>query len=806
MTDPLVVRQPRLPQLARWLGQKQAPPGGPPGTEAGWGRSGGGMFGRGMPRLIRDLLKTYGGYDEGVLWVYACAGFIASELSGYPWEVLDTVDAPLQPDEVPEDLARLLDLPLLRPILTHSLMLEYVGLDLELAGNSYWLKDRRNALGQPTELIRLRPELVQRAVDNQGRPIGHVYQMSGVSIPYGFDEVLWYRYANPSDDLYGMGTVEAIQRELGAELSMDDHVMGFYEHGGRISGVVTVEGAMGEQAFARLQRQFEEQSAMQEGTDWRLLIVEQGLRFAPITEPPGNTGVVELRRMGKDRILGAFGVPEPLLGGVLENANYKITDSRYVFAERMRPKAQRVSEDATWGLVQLWDGLQYRLEVTVNEPPHERASRVKDMLGTGASLNQLLDAQGLPIIDDEAADEPLLLNTLVSAASVLAPAPPPAPPAPPPGAAPPQLGPGAAPPQTGQPVQDPSQQAAQQQRILAKRPRARGRVSPAHSRRGAGRYQERYPYMEQRALPPPPQQGGGAPLVLPPLPQGYEDLGEVRVKRADATVALRMLTHRHHTLATEAPAWMARFTDFFIEQRTRVHAKLQAFSGQQRAVRERGRRDLKALRPEDLWDARKENQALLGVYLPLVDSLGAGVLGMVGEVVGAQLRWDLQVPEVAAVRKRLGNKITKVNETTRAAVAQQVETGLARGYSVTQIANGVAAEAYKGVLGVFDDATRYRAEMIARSETAMVYNDTANAGYADAGVSEVEVVDGTGDDVCAAANGAIWTLEQAQGDPIGHPNCVRSFMPVLTSTLAADVYTLAAVLASAADRVRGNGC
>jgi HK97 family phage portal protein len=761
---------------------------GPPGQNAGWRRTG---ISARMPRVINSFMDTYGGSDDGVLWVYACAGFIASELSSYPWDVLDPTDEVLAPEDVPAELADLLDRP--NSLMTYSQMMEYVGLDLELGGNSYWLKDRRNALGQPFELMRLLPHLMRRAVDKQGRPIGHVYELEGRQIPFDLDEVVWLRYANPRDQLYGMGTVEGIQRDLGADLAITDHVVGFYSQGGRVSGVVTIDGAMGEDAFLRLQQQFE-QEAMVQGNNFQLLIVEQGVRFDPITTQPAGTGIVELQRMTKDRVLSAFGVPEPLLGGVLENANYKITDSRYVFAQRMGPKATKVSQQFTVDLVDRWDGLQLQVDVTVSEPPHERAERTKQMRGSGASLNQLLDAQGLPVIDDPLADEPLLAKDMVPASLLFNP------PAPPAAARPnarPQL-PGQQPPEPlddtgteepeeGDTLPDEAPAGAGRSQLgagyttllKAQRPRTRKRTTRANSRFDKGASEQAQRVRNQLALPAAPQEGGGAPLVVPPLPAGYEEWGgDVYVKQGSSVAALRMLHHRSDLLQVVYPVWVAQMTTFFIGQRNRVLQALQSYSGDKHALAN-GKRDKKDLTVRDLWEDGSEDDILRAVYMPMVDAVGTSVLDMTGQVVGGQLRWDLAHPEVEAVRDRMSDKITRVNDTTKAAVREQVEMGLARGYSVVQIANGFPAEGYQGIMGAFDGATGYRAEMIARTETAMVYNETTVLGYRDAGVQEVEVLDGTGDGECAAAAGSVWDLDRAELEPIGHPNCVRAFVPIV---------------------------
>ena len=76
-----------------------------------------------------------------------------------------------------------------------------------------------------------------------------------------------------------------------------------------------------------------------------------------------------------------------------------------------------------------------------------------------------------------------------------------------------------------------------------------------------------------------------------------------------------------------------------------------------------------------------------------------------------------------------------------------------------------------------DAGKQARSELIARTETATAYNKGAVGQYREQGVTEVEVFDGEQDEACAAARGAIWTLEEAESDPIAHPNCVRSFTP-----------------------------
>jgi hypothetical protein len=78
----------------------------------------------------------------------------------------------------------------------------------------------------------------------------------------------------------------------------------------------------------------------------------------------------------------------------------------------------------------------------------------------------------------------------------------------------------------------------------------------------------------------------------------------------------------------------------------------------------------------------------------------------------------------------------------------------------------------------------YRALMVARTETGFAYNAGALANYKDAEVTHVMVMDGGTDGSCDDCNeiGASdepWTIEEAEANPLEHPNCTRAFSPVL---------------------------
>jgi hypothetical protein len=79
-----------------------------------------------------------------------------------------------------------------------------------------------------------------------------------------------------------------------------------------------------------------------------------------------------------------------------------------------------------------------------------------------------------------------------------------------------------------------------------------------------------------------------------------------------------------------------------------------------------------------------------------------------------------------------------------------------------------------------------RPAVVSDYETARLRNMFALAAYEAAGVTQVRVRDGIEFDVpCILANGEKWSIAQALMNPLEHPGCQRSFIPLFESRQAA---------------------
>jgi hypothetical protein len=139
--------------------------------------------------------------------------------------------------------------------------------------------------------------------------------------------------------------------------------------------------------------------------------------------------------------------------------------------------------------------------------------------------------------------------------------------------------------------------------------------------------------------------------------------------------------------------------------------------------------------------------------------------------IGVELAFDLENIYVQRVLGDLAKEVRKVADTTKQEIRDLVSKQASEGWSIDELAKEIRA--------LKEVHSMARARTIARTETALGYNRGTLSGYEEAGVSKVEVFDGDEHEPCRSANGSIWTIEEAQANPLGHPNCVRAFAAVV---------------------------
>jgi hypothetical protein len=182
----------------------------------------------------------------------------------------------------------------------------------------------------------------------------------------------------------------------------------------------------------------------------------------------------------------------------------------------------------------------------------------------------------------------------------------------------------------------------------------------------------------------------------------------------------------------------------------------------------------------EVYDSGDEQRRLAEIleqrYLAMLTAVHAALIRLYG------LDPNRFVISDAAVNLLLvdaAQRVVRVDETTRQAIAEQLRVGQALGLSTYEIAHGNESIGYHGIEGLYQETWKGRAEMIARTELQHAQNEASLNRYAATGmVDHVKIIDGDEWDLpCAQRNGRIVPISERP--QLNHPNCTMVLVPVL---------------------------
>lgn len=186
------------------------------------------------------------------------------------------------------------------------------------------------------------------------------------------------------------------------------------------------------------------------------------------------------------------------------------------------------------------------------------------------------------------------------------------------------------------------------------------------------------------------------------------------------------------------------------------------------------------MRLSDLYDPEREQGLLARVLFPRYLRMLQAVGDLVASVFGLAPQ-EFRVDDPAA-RKQLAlaaEQVVRIDQSTRAQLRDVLREGQQRGYSDLQIADGVPAEGFGGIRGLYLDTWKGRAETIARTEIATAQVSASLDRYAATGVvTHVRLHENEDtDEPCAERNGTVVPIASRPG--LLHPNCRVGIEPVV---------------------------
>lgn len=248
-----------------------------------------------------------------------------------------------------------------------------------------------------------------------------------------------------------------------------------------------------------------------------------------------------------------------------------------------------------------------------------------------------------------------------------------------------------------------------------------------------------------------------------PVPAGHEasvphkSSGPRALKGRDPKV-------REDLLTPTRDAYKAQLSTFFRAQRGALLGETKAMPADSEGL---------IARAIDILTAKRFRERLQRISEPAIKTAFGLGASDAADTLGVKVSFaiDANQEALAAVNARLVGLSEALQSTTVEDVTRVIKDGLAAGADNATIRAGLS--------DLFDGYQDWRLDRISRTETTNAYNIGSIGQYKDAGVSQVQVSDGDGDEPCAEANDAIWSMDEAAMNPSSHPNCTRSFDPIL---------------------------
>lgn len=495
------------------------------------------------------------------------------------------------------------------------------------------------------------------------------------------EDVLWFRHPHPLDPYLSMTPMEAAGVAIEIENLSKFYNRNFLINDGRPGGLIVVRGDMDEEDKEELRSRFRGNIGRAGAVS--IIASEEGADYIDTGSNPRDAAYVEMRRLTKEEILAAFGVPESVIGNASGRTFSNASEELRVFwMETMGPHLEMLAR----GFDPLDDKHWFEFDTT-NVPililaKQEREQYLLTEFGNGLiTANEYRDGTGRgPVVSDLA--DSMLANPNLAPIGNTA---------------------------RDMPYVDPTQQQAQPGMLGAPGVApvgADGTPNPMQMAAAAG------PAEAQAEATAPPAAPEAPPISEPGMAENMqtlsEPLAEILVKRwsdndewdtkaADST--------------TRWEAIMDRTLERFVERQQRVILEKAKGAKARKALAE-GK-----LQPENLFDIDTWNKQISEDVRPVISGIVSDAAGMVG--LKADIPVDPTEDEYQDIVNQQTQRIQQVNRTTMEEIAAAI-------LAAKTLGNEDSEEGHKlliaALAAIFVDLLSKRRRRIAEIESQAAFN------------------------------------------------------------------------------------
>ena len=296
-----------------------------------WGSMLSGLTG-GPPANRVQMMQSY----STVGWLYRSISLIAEAVASVDWTLYQKQANGDREEVVQHPFLDLWKSP--NPYMTHEVFLESQQQHIELTGEAYWLI-LPNAAGFPAELWPLRPDTVEPIRDAKEFIAGYLYRTGKERVRLPPEQVVCVKQPSPLDIYRGVGIVQALFSDLDSERLAALYNRNFFNNSAEPGGVIQFEQELTPAEFDRIQRHW---GSLHRGVNnaHRVAVLERG-EWKERKNTQSDMQFEQGRRLARDLIAGAFGIPLTMLG-VSESVNRanaeagEVVFSRWVVKTKLR--------------------------------------------------------------------------------------------------------------------------------------------------------------------------------------------------------------------------------------------------------------------------------------------------------------------------------------------------------------------------------------------------------------------------------------------------------------------------------------
>jgi HK97 family phage portal protein len=283
---------------------------------------------------------------ENLSMVLACVNAVGSGLASLPALVYrqienGRIEAPQHP------VSRLIRQP--NPRQTWPDFLEWLLGSTLLYGNGLAAIESDGA-GRPTALVPIPWQYVQVQLLPSGRL---AFDVARYTLPWGgtgmprryLDSEVLHLKDRSDDGWLGRSRLSRAPEVLGAAMGLQTYSAAIWRNAATPSGAVEVPGNISPDAFRRLREWFEQTySGAHNGR--RVLFMDAGAKWTPLSVSPEDAEVLASRRFSGEEIARLFGVPPPIVGdlshGTFTNSE---TAGRWFASFTLAPWARKIEAE-----------------------------------------------------------------------------------------------------------------------------------------------------------------------------------------------------------------------------------------------------------------------------------------------------------------------------------------------------------------------------------------------------------------------------------------------------------------------------